>query len=314
MTAAQSIAVAVLTYKRADLFDKFLQAFAAMKRPAKSRVSLIVIDNDAAGSAEALVEARRKAVGEVHYFVETRRGIPVARNRALDEALRLQAEALCFIDDDEYPAGDWLVHLVERWRTTGSQLIGGPVEVASPPPSATAWQRFINRSLAARMKRKNRTTAQRAESNGRYTVVTNNWLCDLAWQRQTGVRFDENMLDTGGSDTAFFHAARAAGAVTDWCPQAVVHETMMPDRLSLAYQFFRGASQSTNHFRMKRRKITVPLAVGTVCIATLRFLIAAALMVVPIFGVASPVIASRSLGWSFGRVKALLGDRSRLYR
>lgn len=311
---AQSIAVAVLTYKRTDLLEKFLSEFAVMERPDNSQVSLIVIDNDAEGSAEALVSGWRDRIGDVHYCIETRRGIPVARNRALDEALRLGADALCFIDDDEYPDTDWLVHLVGRWRETGAHLIGGPVEVAEAPESASAWQRFVNASLAARMKRKNRTTAARALTGGRYTVVTNNWLCDLDWQRRSGVSFDETMLDTGGSDTAFFHDARAAGAGTDWSPLAVVFETMMPERLSLYYQFVRGASQSNNHFRMKRKTITLPLVIGTFFIAVLRFVLAAILMVVPIFGVASPVIATRSLGWSVGRVRALLGDRSTLYR
>ncbi len=311
---SQSIAVAVLTYKRTDLLEKFLSAFAEMKRPDNSQIALIVIDNDASGSAETLVADWRDRIGDVHYFVETRRGIPVARNRALDEALGLGAHALCFIDDDEYPDGDWLVHLVGQWRRTGAHLIGGPVEVAEAMGSASTWQRFVNSSLAARMKRKNRTTAARALTGGRYTVVTNNWLCDLDWQRRTGVRFDEDMLDTGGSDTAFFRAARSEGAVADWSPEAVVYETMTNDRLSLSYQFFRGASQSNNHFRMKRSSVSVPLAVTTVLVAALRFILAALLMVIPIYGVASPVIASRSLGWSVGRVRALFGSRSTLYQ
>ena len=310
----QSIAVAVLTYKRTDLLEKFLQAFAEMNKPENADVALIVVDNDSSASAQALVEDQRKTIADIHYFVETRRGIPVARNRALDEALRLGADALCFIDDDEYPDPDWLVALVACWRDRGAHLIGGPVEVAPAGSSAGAWQRFVNSSLAARMKRKNRSTADRAATGGRYTVVTNNWLCDLNWQRETGLRFDEKLLDTGGSDTVFFHDARAAGAVTDWSPDAVVHETMTEDRLSLSYQFFRGASQSTNNFRRKHGKVSLPVAMGTVLIAALRFVLGALLLVIPIFGLASPVMATRSLGWSVGRVRALFGGQSTLYQ
>ena len=94
----QLIAVAVLTYKRTDLLEKFLHAFADMDLPDFTRVALIVIDNDSSGSAETLVESWRDAIGDVYYFVESRRGIPVARNRALDEALHLGADALCFIE------------------------------------------------------------------------------------------------------------------------------------------------------------------------------------------------------------------------
>lgn len=313
-SVTQVIAVAVLTYQRTDLLDKLLEAYAAMERPSNARVIFIVVDNDAEGSAKATVDARRSAIGEVHYVVETRRGIPVARNRALDEALQLGGDAMCFIDDDEFPDPKWLVRLVECWRTTGAELIGGPVNVADPPTSATLWQRLVNSSLAARMVRKNRITAQRAAAGGRYTVVTNNWLCDLNWQRQAGVRFEEKMLVSGGSDTAFFHAALTAGAEPCWAPDAVVYETMLADRLSLAYQFFRGASQSNTHFRMKRHKVRAPFAVMTLCLAAVRFLLAILLFAIPVYGVASLVIATRSLGWSVGRVWALFGSQSRLYQ
>jgi succinoglycan biosynthesis protein ExoM len=107
--------------------------------------------------------------------------------------------------------------------------------------------------------------------------------------------------------------ARYADVVADRSPQTVVYVTIIPDRLTFAYQFFREASQSNQHFRRTHEKVTTVLAVRTVCTVTLRFLLGAALIVVPVFGVASPVIATRSLGWSVGRIKALLGDRSTLY-
>lgn len=313
-TATKVIAVAVLTCQRTALLDKLLAAYAAMERPPKARLLFIVVDNDAEGSARATVDARRSEIGALHYFVETRRGIPVARNRALDEALKLNADAMCFIDDDEYPDPKWLVRLFECWQTTGTHLIGGPVRVADPPPTANAWQRLINASLAGRMVRKNRSTAHRAATDGRYTVVTNNWFCDLLWQRNTGIRFDEKMLFTGGSDTVFFHAACAAGAKPCWSPCAVVYETMLPDRLSLSYQFFRGAEQSKTHFRLKRPKISTTIVAATLSVAAIRFLLGILLVFVPIYGIASLIIATRSLGWSVGRVQALLGSKSTLYQ
>lgn len=312
--ATQVIAVAVLTYQRTDLLDMLLDSYTAMEHPSGARLVFIVVDNDPEGSARNTVNKWRASLGEVHYIIEASRGIPVARNRALDEAQHLGADALCFIDDDEYPDSQWLVQLVECWRTTGSHLIGGPVRVASPPATANRWQRFINSSLAARMVRKNRVTAQRAATGDRYTVVTNNWLCDLRWQRQSGIRFDEKMLITGGSDTAFFRSARAAGATPCWSPKAVVYETMTPDRLSLAYQFIRGAEQSKTHFRLKRPNISTNIAAATLCVATIRFLLGILLVFLPIYGIASLVIAARALGWSVGRVQALFGSQSTLYQ
>jgi len=297
-----------------ELLDKLLAMFARQEEKDTFRTTLLVVDNDSDASAAAIVERHRAAIGEICYTIEARRGIPVARNRALDEALAMDADAICFIDDDEYPETTWLRSLVECWQATDAHLIGGPVEVVDPPPKADRWQRVINKSLVARMRRKNRITAKRASQGKQYAIVTNNWLCDLDWQRRTGVRFDETMLVTGGSDTAFYRAARAAGAVPAWCPRALVYETMTPDRLSLLYQFIRGASQSNAHFRMKRPTMSAPRAAAQLPLFLARFVLALMLLVVPIYGIASLVIAVRSIGWSVGRVQALLGGSSTLYK
>ncbi|WP_457940349.1 glycosyltransferase family 2 protein [Mesorhizobium sp. 10J20-29] len=312
--ASGLVVVAVLTYKRNELLDRLLDSYAAMENPVSYRHLLVVIDNDPFGSARQIVELRQSGPCDVRYFHESRRGIPIARNRALDEALSLKADALCFIDDDERPDPLWLNRLITCWQKTGAHLVGGPVEVATPPDVASVWQRAINASLAARMRRKNRMTAQRAATGGRYTVVTNNWLCDLGWQRRSGVRFDERMLISGGSDTAFYRAARAAGAKPAWCSDAIVYETMELERLSLTYQFVRGAAQSNTHFVMKRLNISIPLATASLLFFAIRLVLALFLLVIPIFGLASPVMAVRSLGWSVGRMQALFGQRSALYK
>jgi glycosyltransferase involved in cell wall biosynthesis len=274
---------------------------------------MLVIDNDADGSAASVVEAHRRRIAALGYVVETRKGIPVARNRAVDEALASGADALVFIDDDEYPRRDWLSALVSCWRQGGAELLGGPVAVAPAPEGASRWGRFVNASLSARAERRNRMTAASAASGSRYTIVTNNWLCDLGWLRRTGLRFDERLLMTGGSDTEFFRSARALGCRTRWCPQALVYEISEPERLTLSYQLFRAASQSMNHFRMKERDLGAGLVAATVTIAALRAVLGAALLVVPVLGLASPVVAVRSIGWSAGRIQALFGRRSRLY-
>jgi GT2 family glycosyltransferase len=308
-----SIVVAVLTYKRGDLLEKLLGEFAAMQTPPNSRVTLLVIDNDENGSAQPLAESWKARMPALRYVVEKRRGIPVARNRGLDEALALDADALCFIDDDEFPHPKWLVNLVRDWQGTGAHLLGGPVEVAAPPQGATWWQCFVNSSLAGRQSRKSRQTANAAARGSKYTIVTNNWLCDVAWLKSTGLRFDERLLVTGGSDTAFFREARKLGCRTHWTPDAIVYETITLERLSARYQFWRGASQSMNHFRMKTPRVTVPLMLATTASAALKTVSGALLLIVPVYGRASLVIGLRSIGWAVGRMQAMFGKDSRLY-
>jgi succinoglycan biosynthesis protein ExoM len=174
--AKLSVVVAVLTYKRPDTLGKLLAEYEAMARRANARISLLVVDNDESGSAAQVVDTWRSRAGDISYVIEKRRGIPVARNRAIDEALAQKADALCFIDDDEYPDKQWIVNLVDCWQTTGAQLIGGPVVVAPAPEGATAWQKMVNASLASRQERKNRGVIKAVAEGARYTIVTNNWL------------------------------------------------------------------------------------------------------------------------------------------
>lgn len=308
------VVVAVLTHRRPKTLARLLSSFNALAWPDGSRVIVLAVDNDDNESARKIVEQRQSGNAEIRYVCESRRGIPIARNRALDEARAMDADLLCFIDDDEYPDRNWLAALVDCWRETGAHLIGGPVEVTQAPADAAVWSRFVNTSLIGRMKRKNRKTARAAETGRPFTVVTNNWLCDLNWQRRTGVRFNEKLLFSGGSDTAFHRAAMEAGARIAWCPSALVHETMSENRLTLAYQFRRAAAQSITHFRLKHAGVSPMIASRTLAIAAARFVLGAILVFVPVFGIASPVIAIRSLGWSTGRVKALLGRESELYK
>jgi len=307
------IVVAVLTYQRPELLNRLVEHFSRSAPPDRASIKLVVIDNDRFGSAKPIVEKWRAETPDLYYAAEPRRGIPVARNCAIAAAERFGADALCFLDDDEVPANDWLVKMVRHWRETGAELIGGPVFVAKPEAGKSVLQRLINLSLAARAKKKNRAVMRDAGQGNRFTIVTNNWLCDMSWLRRVGLRFDEQRLMTGGSDAVFSSAAKALGCKMSWCPEAIVYETMTDDRLSLRYHFFRAASQSINHFQMRKKPIAGAAIIPFLMIAAARAALGGTLLIVPVFGIASPLIAVRSLGWAVGGIRALQGKQSTLY-
>ncbi|MEC8783944.1 MAG: glycosyltransferase [Planctomycetota bacterium] len=308
-----TVVVSALTCHRSETLERLLQEFQRMELPLQFRTVLLIVDNDKDGSAQELVASYQEKIDNLRYVIEPRPGIPVARNRALDEAVAMDGSALCFIDDDEYPDEKWLIRLVDHWQKTGASLVGGPVNVAPADASYGPVQKLINRSLAARQFRKNRAAAEWPERGRRPTIVTNNWLCDLDWARQSGVRFDESLLVTGGSDTDFYRKTLQMGGESSWCSEAVVYEIMGPGRLTLKYQFWRGASQSITHFHFKHQTMTPKLAFMTTLGAVLRFILGGLLMLFPVLGVASLVMATRSMGWAVGRLQAMFGLRSRLY-
>jgi succinoglycan biosynthesis protein ExoM len=307
------LVVAVLTYKRPEYLRLLLQKSAELNAPADMELEFVVIDNDPDGSARAVVSGA-SLPWSISYVQEPRRGIPVARNRALSEARQRGADLLCFIDDDEYPEAEWIVQLVRAWREKGATLVGGPVEIAAASADATPWQRFVNASLAARMKHKNRKTAAAADKGRRYTIVTNNWLGDLDYFARQGLAFDEGLLLTGGEDTKFFSDARKKGARVTWAERALVYESMPAERLTFRYQLIRAAMQSIQNFRFMWPRVTAAAIGQTAVMAPLRLLTGTLLLIVPIYGMASPVIAVRSIGWALGRVAAVFGRSSTLYK
>ena len=92
-----TIVVALLTYQRNDTLERLLAEFSKIKHPSDATTILLVVDNDEDGSARTVVESHRNQISELRYVVEPTPGIPVARNRAVVEALSLQADVLCFI-------------------------------------------------------------------------------------------------------------------------------------------------------------------------------------------------------------------------
>jgi len=308
-----TVVVAALTCDRHEMLEKLLSEFSQIARPINTQTHLLIVDNSLTGTSRALVECYGNRIVNLHYVSETSPGIPVARNRAIDESLRLQADALCFIDDDEFPDRQWLTGLCDAWRDESAELIGGPVEVACCNPSLRWRHRFINSSLAGRQRRKNCQAARRSKSGRQPTIVTNNWLCDTRWLKRSGIRFDQRLLFNGGSDSAFFKAAVAYGCKTHWCPNSLVYETMPRSRLKLRYQFRRGISHSLNNFHLKNSRLTPILVVATTINASVRLILGCLLFFVPIFGKASLVMSVRSMGWSVGRMLGMLGHQSKLY-
>ena len=223
-----SVCLAVATYRRPKPLAEALNAFLTVERPADCGLHVVVVDNDPDRSAEAAFRAfAEKARLPATYLVEAERGIPHARNRCLAEAGKLMADILVFIDDDETPSPQWLVRLVDHYRSTGCQLIGGPVAVRAKSDAVlSAWQKTVLRSIVAWAERKARKAEIKTRRGKRVTVVTNNWLGDLRFIAENRIAFRADLAASGGSDTAFFREAVAKGASHGWCPEAIVYDRL----------------------------------------------------------------------------------------
>ncbi|WP_136313211.1 glycosyltransferase family 2 protein [Actinomyces procaprae] len=215
-----TIDVAVCTYRRPERVVGLLpRLLAQLQELPGADARVVVVDNDAAGSARAriLADGGLCADGPVHVVVESTPGLAAARNRALSEAV--ERDLLVFIDDDELPGDGWLTSLVETYRQTGAAGVTGPVESVferRPDPWVAAAPVF---------RRTRRPTGTPVRS-----AATNNLLLDMAAVRRLGLEFDQRFAFTGGEDTFFTRALTAHSGTLAWCDEAVVTEAVPPER------------------------------------------------------------------------------------
>ena len=213
-----SVVIAVLTYKRADDLPVLLPLLVEQAASVPEDVSVLVVDNDPAGSAEQTV--RGLGLAEVRYVVEPTPGIAAARNRALDEAS--EAHLMVFIDDDERPAPTWLAALLACYRRDRPAAVAGAV-VPDLGLIDDPW--ILAGGFFVRQRHATGTELQ--------TASTANLLLDLDQVRALGnVRFDERFGLSGGSDTLFTRTLTRNGGRLVWCDEASVTDHIRVQRLT----------------------------------------------------------------------------------
>lgn len=309
------VVIAAATCRRPQMLGQLLSSFEGLRRSEDIRVTFLIVDNAPDAPVEALVSRWRERTGlAARYVLEREPGIPFARNRGLDEAIALDADLLAFIDDDELVDPEWLTAIVAHQRGRGSNLVGGPVRCL-PPADPSLFQRLIFSGIRQRYERKEQKNARRLKkgTDGGVTIITNNWLGDVAWLRANDLRFDVRLRYSGGSDTALYHAAKRLGATSSWCPEAIVYETVPKQRISLVYQFRRARDQAATSFWRKaaHERRSLPVNIAT---ASGKMILGTILVVI------SPLLLGRTLvdgvrlvGYGVGYLAALAGRRSRHY-
>jgi succinoglycan biosynthesis protein ExoM len=212
------MALVVLTYLRTDDLAELLplleQQIAAVGHPA---CSVLVIDNDPAGSAEEVV--RRHDSPVVRYVHEPAAGIAHARNRALAETA--EDDVLIFIDDDERPLDGWLAAMLDAYARHRPAAVTGPLYPeyeTEPDPWLVAGGFFVRREFP---------DGHRVPAAG-----SGNLLLDLTQVRRLGLRFDERFGLTGGSDTLFTRQLIARGGVVVFAPRAGVVDKVPASRMT----------------------------------------------------------------------------------
>lgn len=313
------VAIGVITRQRTQIFGELLDSLAELNWPDDVLPVFIFVENDARLSIAEKVEAFRKKIQgpETYTDLETTLGIPFARNRVLEIGLAKGCSYLAFLDDDELAQSEWINQMFGKARQQDLDLVGGPLELIPPSENLSRTQRLCWDFLVDKNARR-RTLANEKLKNGEegsIRIFTNNWLARLDFVRKTGLRFDENLGLSGGSDTRFFVESKKLGAKTGWQNTAVIQDRIPLSRLTLSYQFRRARDQNLALYyideRYKKplpRLRTVYSLIGRLISGSVRLIVS-----LPRGGQGA-IEAMAHIGTGLGRVYAAFGIQSTHYK
>lgn len=121
-----SVILCVPTFKRPVMLRRLLDAVAALKTDAALRV--LVADNDAESHAGFdLCNAMSDYRWPLTAVIAHKRGIAQVRNTLIENALATDATFIAMIDDDEWPAADWLDQFLNCAHQTKADVLQGSI-------------------------------------------------------------------------------------------------------------------------------------------------------------------------------------------
>lgn len=223
------VSVCIPTHRREELLRVLLEDLALQERQPDE---IVVVDNEAGGSARAVVEAARAGGYPIPlvYAIQPERSIPLTRNMTVALA---SGDWLAFIDDDERAPREWLRLLMECAATHSADGVLAPV-IPLLPPSAPDWMRrggFYDWP---------RTTTGTVVP--RKLLRFGNLLLRGASVRRLRGPFDPQFALSAGEDVDMLVRFVADGARLVWCDEAIVTEPVAPQRLSQRWLLMRSFS------------------------------------------------------------------------
>jgi succinoglycan biosynthesis protein ExoM len=231
------VSICIATFRRTERLRVLLQDLANQQL---LPYEVIVVDNDAAGSARAVAEWAQRSFSDlpIRYDVQPVQNIALTRNRTVEMA---RGDWLAFIDDDERAPPGWLLGLTTAASTYAADGVLGPV-VPVVANTAPAW---IRRGTFYEWPRL--TTGSTVPP---HQLRFGNVLLRASLLGHAQPPFDPAYGLTGGEDGDLLTRLANAGARIIWCDTAIVHEPIEAARLSLRWllrRALRGGQDFARH-------------------------------------------------------------------
>ncbi|MEC7906429.1 MAG: glycosyltransferase [Verrucomicrobiota bacterium] len=228
------ICVCLCTYRRPSMLKRLLEHLSIQETDGQFTFSISIADNDQARSAEPVIATFADSSPlEVAYGCQPTQNIALTRNLSLEKA---KGDFVAFIDDDEFPAKNWLLELFRFCQTEGVSGVLGPVRphFECHPPNWVVKGRFCDRPEP--------DTGTELDWND---CRTGNVLLRRSIIDGLDEPFDP-AFPTGGEDKEFFRIMMQSGHRFLWCNAGVVFEEVPQERLTRSYMLHRALLRGQN--------------------------------------------------------------------
>ncbi|HEY1837642.1 MAG TPA: glycosyltransferase family 2 protein [Rhizomicrobium sp.] len=236
------VTVCIPSFRRPKGLAKLLAALGALET--RAAIVVVVADNDSERHEASDLCAETSSKGyrwPLDCVIVPERGIAQARNALVERALSAhQGEFIAMLDDDEWPAPQWLDEFLRIQRQTcADALHGGVVRDYETYPGATIahcngmgdWR----------------------EASGPIGMIesTSNVLLRRAClERMAKPWFDPGFALTGGEDRDFFTRLKKSGATFAWADDALIHADVPATRATLGWALKRAYRVGNSDMRV----------------------------------------------------------------
>lgn len=252
-----TVSVVICSYRRNQHLDRAARSVLAQQRPDGLTLELVVVDNNPDGAA-APVAARleRTAPFPVRYVHEPVPNIAGARNAGIRTA---DGTFVAFLDDDEEATPVWVATLLATARSSGADLVFGPVEpvFAGGPPAWDPEGARYRKGLAVPDGAPAPILCEEGHAHRLGKVVSGNVLVRRACLDEA-VPFDPTFGRSGGDDSDFFRRQLMRGRTAAWSQHALVHVHIPADRTSIDYMLRLDFRESQTYVRFQVKNAADP--------------------------------------------------------
>lgn len=217
------VAICIATYKRPDMLEDLLKSISNLefKKVDAPDIKIVIVDNDAEGSAKDVVEnAVKYTKFPIIYAIEPQKGLAYARNKTIE--LAGDVDFVAIVDDDEIVSKNWLDELLHVQQKYDADVVSGPVipRFKVTPPEWVVKGRFFERPRF--------NTGEKIDM-----ARTGNVLIRKNVLEMFSPPFDYNFNLTGGEDTFLFKKIHLINKKIVWSDDAIIEEWVPKERMSI---------------------------------------------------------------------------------